>query len=194
MDRKIIESFLAELPSGELTNAQYIRAKAILFDIWEELYGSYDTLMNIRKLGRLENICFEPPATLTFEIERHGQTVHGSVYADLHKWYVNLNDMTASCDQFYKKRVVGKRAKPLNVKPLAESVANALLTNDNTFEFLEWLDENTVKVKISELIPQTNQQTTTSRRKRFRNALEGIILPKGWQTTKVYNKYTKVKL
>jgi hypothetical protein len=75
---------------------------------------------------------------------------------------------------------VGEIAAPLKTTPLAKSVADAIINFDHNNKYLEWKDDNKVKVIIGSIIPETKKQTTTSRRKRFRNELDEMLKPHGW--------------
>jgi hypothetical protein len=184
------KSYLRTIPKGLLSKAHTEQAKQHLTDCWEDLDGSDYTSMSIFKLHRIEEVEFIPPATLEFKIERHGQTVLNSVYADLHKWTIELEERSAWCDERFGRRVVGKRDKPLKVKPIAEDVAQWIIGGNTQTEKLEWKSDTKVKVRIGEVIPTTNAETTTARRKRFRKALEEKLTLYGWKMT-TYNVYEK---
>ncbi len=186
-----LKSLLRELPAGNIEGEQERKIRPLLFNVWDHLEGSGATSLSVFKLHRMENLVFEPPSTIKFEIERHGSTVMGSVNADVHLWTINLADLTASCDEHYKKRVVGVRDTPLKVKPLAERVVNDIVDLKQDSKFLEWKPNGKVKVRIAEIIPATNQQTTTARRKRFRQCVEDLLKPHGWKATSSYNLYEK---
>jgi len=177
------------LPEGKLKGDDYHTVLSLLTNCWSELQKEDDSSMNAHKLYRAEELSFHPPATLSFLMERHGQTVLGSVYADLHEWSVDLESATAFCNKYYGKRVVGEKDKPLKVKPLVEEVANNIFNHGS--KFVEWKSDTKVRVLISEIIPETVKQTTAERRKRFRCELEEIITSQGWKKTKAYNVYEK---
>ena len=98
----------------------------------------------------------EPPI-LSFAIERHGGTVLGSVYADLQHWSVNLDTKEAILQAGKSKRLLGQKAKPLNVEPLADALVKDLL--ERTSEHLRWDTPSRVRVLVNEIIPATNKQT-----------------------------------
>jgi hypothetical protein len=186
-----LKLLLRELPPGNIEGEQERKIRSLLFDVWDLLEGSDATSLSILKLHRMEKLEYEPPSTIKFEIERHGSTVVGSVYADVHLWTINLADLTASCNEHYKKRVVGVRSAPLKVKPLAERVVKDIVDLKQDSDLLEWKSNGKVKVRIAEIIPATNQQTTIARRKRFRQCVEDLLKPHGWKAASSYNLYEK---
>ena len=163
----------------------------LLANCWDLFEGSSDTKMDVFKIHRIENIKLLSPNILQFEIERHGSTSMSSIYADIHQWTVDVEEMTAECNPFYKKRQVYPRDKPLKTKPLAEKISKEIFEKNKESEFLKWKSDCKVQVLIGRLIPETVYQTTTERRKRFRRDIEAILIPKGWIKTKAYNIYEK---
>ena len=121
------------LPEGKLKGNDFHTILSLLTNCWDDLQIDDDTSMTAYKLYRAEELSFHPPAILSFLMERHGQTVYGSVYADLHEWSVDLESGKAFCNKYYGKRVVGEKDKPLNVKPLVEEVANNIFNHGNKF-------------------------------------------------------------
>jgi len=146
--------------------------------------------MSIFKLHRIENLAWQPPNKLEFDIERHGSTVMESVYADVYHWTIDLDNRKADYN-YPKKRLVGTRDKPLKVEPIAKKIAQEILDFDKDSENLEWKSDKKVRVLIAQIIPETNIQTTTTRRKRFRNCIEEMLLQHGWHKTSQYNVYEK---
>jgi hypothetical protein len=189
---KDLVELLKSLPGGIIENSDKNEVVRFLFDCWDNLSGSNDTSMNIMKLHRCENLKYTHPNILEFEIERHGGTVMGSVYADVYCWRVDLLKQEAICDPYPKRKLVGIRDKPLKVEPIAQKIFNQIISGDKKSNLLEWKSENKVRVLIGEIIPATNNQTTAARRKRFRKKLEELLLDKGWSTTRVYNVYEKI--
>ena len=181
--------YVKNLPEGKIAEENEKQVIQLLFECWDELDGSGDTSMDIMKLHRYENLTFIPPATIEFEIERHGASVLGSGYAHVYLWTINLKEGSANCG-YPKQRFTGKRDKPLKVKPLAENIAQQIVNLNKNHEMLDWKSDRKVKVRIAKVIPETNMQTTTARRKRFRNELEELLRPHGWHTS-YYNVYEK---
>lgn len=186
-----LKSFLKNLSPGEIKGENENFVISQLFDIWDLLEKFDDTSLTVTKLHRMENLVYEPPNIIKFEIERHGSTMMGSVYADVHLWTIDLDNLKASCNKYYKKRLVGKRDAPLKVKPLAQKVIDDILNLRKDSNYIEWKSDKKIKVLIGNIIPETNQQTTHARRKRFRKCLEELLQPLGWKKTAAYHIYEK---
>ncbi len=73
----------------------------------------------------------------------------------------------------------------LNVLPLADSVAKAIVGGADD-PWLKWsADRKSVSVQIGKVIPDTGPaQTTINRRKRFRVALDQRLSAAGWSTAR----------
>jgi len=158
----------------------------LLQDVWGALDGGRETGMSWRKLSpeRVEQPCWERPV-LTFVIERHGRTAQGSSRADLYEWRINLAARTAEVRKHGYRQLV-PNDKPLNAKKLAAEVA-ALIGAQSEAKFLVWSkDKRSVRLIISEVVPATNAQTTSARRRRFRDALEEQMAALGWSRTGLY--------
>jgi hypothetical protein len=127
---KSLRDFVAHLKEGPIHGEHEKDLRRLLFNCWEELKGSDQTSMDILKLHRAENLSDRPPNVLEFDIERHGATVYGSIYAHMYHWTIDLDKGSANHD-YPAQRIVGKRDAPLRVDPLAEQVAK-----DITFSLL----------------------------------------------------------
>jgi len=129
-----LRTYVKTLPEGRITDA---KVKLLISHCWDLLEGSSDHSMNMFKVHRAEDLMFNPPATILFNIERHGQTVQGSIYASVQKWQINLIEGTATSNPFdEEKRIVGKRDAPLKVNPIAEKVVNDIVNLNKKSEFL----------------------------------------------------------
>jgi len=157
----------------------------LLSGCWEALEGSDDQRTSADKLYRAEKLSWDG-SILSFILERHGATVNGSSRAEVHHWEVNINTRNAN---ILKKGV--KQLYPMsprmNFKMVAEGVANQILTGEQ-HENIQWRTDDYVVLNIGEVIPETNQQTTTYRRKRFRGELETIMSVHGWKRDDFGNK------
>lgn len=172
-----LREYLESQPAGRV-NASAI--EGFLADCWPDLQGSSETGMQADKLyGRVEDPAWSPPE-LSFKIERHGATAMGSSRAELHEWTVNVQTGTAKREANTRRRQLYPMAKRLDVQPIARSLADAILggVDDNRLE--RWPD-GTVRLRISEIIPETNAQTTAGRRKRLRAALRDLLASHGWE-------------
>lgn len=185
-----LRAFLDEVGPGPIANAE--RAASLLSDCWEELDGSDETKMRADKLSRIEEPEWQPPV-LVFKIERHGATVNGSSRAELHTWHIDLQKRTARIVQEKRRQLVTMDAR-LDVKPIAESLARAI-TSGEADKRLTINKDGSVRLKIGEIIPTTNKQTTAARRTRLRSALAALLSPQGWveRSTNCYIRRTAAR-
>lgn len=186
---------LRSLPSRIVPDESVSAVESLLCDVWNAIDGSSDHGMAATKiLGRTENLVWDDPI-LKFAIERHGGTVLGSSRADLQKWSIHIDQMEATC-KLGSYRQLTARAARLNVKPLAESIARAIISEKED-ACLRWREPSSlVQVLTSKIIPGASKgQTTAGRRTRFRNALEPILAQAGWfpATGRASNTYERKK-
>jgi hypothetical protein len=163
------------------------RVGLFLSDCWDALEGGTETNMRAEKLWRIEEPSWAPPI-LEFSIERHGQTVNGSSRATIYRWSVNLETHEAGIigETHRQLYLMDKR---LDVKPIAQSLADAIITGKPDAR-ITISKEGSVRLKIGEIIPAACQQTTSARRKRLRAQLSTILAPHGWkeQRPNVYHQ------
>jgi hypothetical protein len=172
-----LRAFLQGLKSGVVEDRATLGI--LLSAAWRDLDGSGEEGTTGTKLGsRVEKPVWDPPHLL-FLLERHGPTVMGSSRANVHHWSVDVDAGTA--------RIVGRSHRQLhpmdprlNVPGLADELT-ALVNSRVDDERLDWSPDRTqVKFNISVIVPKTNQQTTTSRRRRLSEALEPRLNQIGW--------------
>jgi hypothetical protein len=178
---KKLQSYLTPRSNGELSFGETRDIERLLFESWHEFtIESEDAGMEAYKLlNRTEEMTWAAPL-LTFSIERHGATVGGSVYAHVYQWTIDVERGTANMDRFPTRRQIRRMDKPLKVKPLAQEIAELIL-NGKEDSRLAWKNEAKVRLLITKIIPTTNEQTTSGRRKRFRSAIAEILQPHGWR-------------
>jgi hypothetical protein len=70
-------------------------------------------------------------------------------------------------------------ARPLGVKALANKMAAMILGGSEVPELIR-TNETRVRVMTTKVIPETNNQTTSGRRKRFILELQRLLAPHGW--------------
>jgi hypothetical protein len=176
-DLAALRRFLAAAGPGPIEDA--VALIALLAAVWPSLDGADDEAMASWKLGRMEGPEWRPPL-LTFVIERHGGFVLGSTRAELQQWTVNLDTLTASVE------VAGRRqlrplAPRLNVARLVAEIMELVAAGVED-DRLGWsADRQTVRVRISKIIPADGfQQTVAGRRKRFRDKLRAAMAASGW--------------
>ena len=181
-----LTQFLSTLTEGPVDDPRDL--EPLLVSEWGRFRGSGSGGMCASKLkNRMENVVWKPPV-LTFTIERHGAAFNGSTRAELQDWSVDVSNETASFDSTRKRQLI-PAAKRLDVAPIAEKIADAIV-NDRESESLKRYSNGSVKVLIGTLIDGSNQQTIATRRKRFRTALDALLSTKGWTALK-FNTYTR---
>jgi hypothetical protein len=171
--------FFDHLPSGPTVDATELAA--ILSAHWHEFDGGNSNGMAGSKLqGRMEDVEWLPPI-LTFTIERHGGTVYGSTRAELQRWTLDTQKMTATCETVGQRQLQPVQAK-LKVEPLAEEIA-AMVVKRQDDERLKWYGDGQVQVVIGEVLPEESavKQTLAGRRKRFRQAITARLAQSGWE-------------
>jgi hypothetical protein len=154
------------------------RVGILLADCWEDLDGGTETKMRAEKLWRIEELEWVPPI-LKFSIERHGQTVNGSSRATVYRWSVNLETGEAGIIG-EKRRQIYAMDKRLDVKPIAQSLADAIIAGKPDARIIVNKD-GSVRLKIADIIPATYKETTSARRSRLRVRLSTILAPHGWK-------------
>jgi hypothetical protein len=172
-----LEAFLVSVPVGPIEDKAAV--ERLLAEEWYSLAGSDSGGMRARKLiGRTERLEWRPPM-LKFAIERHGGIVNGATRAELQNWEVNMETRSAEIAKIGRRQLY-RTSKRLNVHPLAEAAAKAIIHGlDNPS--LKRYPDGRVRVQIGSVVPDEGvQQTTTGRRKRFRNALEPLLAEAGW--------------
>src|ERR1035441_6328735 len=89
----------------------------VLASCWHNLNGGEEGGMEGYKLkNRMESVLWNPPI-LEFDIERHGATVNGSVYAGVQHWTVNVDTDEAHLGGERRRQVHAKDAR-LKMEPL----------------------------------------------------------------------------
>jgi hypothetical protein len=178
-----LREYLYELPAGMIDDKS--RLIALLSECWDDFEGASDEATSVEKLRRAESVEWNPPL-LTFVIERHGGTAQGSTRAQLHRWTIDLNRVTASCDLSYSYRQLYSRDAPLRIEQLVSEVVEHIIAGHES-DKLRWLsDRSVVRILVSKFITGRFKQTEQGRRQRFREALDRRLEAAGW--TKVAGK------
>jgi hypothetical protein len=184
-----LEDALAGLPEGPLEPPHDAVVRSALELNWDDLDGSEEEGTTMGKIHRAEDLRWSPPY-LTFSLERHGATVKGSTRAELHHWTVDVEAETARITNRTRRQLY-RQSKPLKVEPIAQQVADRIRSGE-IHETLRWTDPDTVSININIVIPETTRQTTTSRRKRFYEALDELLQPEWTRTgTGRWMKYVR---
>lgn len=174
------EELGAFLNEADLSSpSQQFEVEVRLAKLWDHIEGADAERTTAGKLiDRTEEMTWQPPV-LRFSIERHGAIARGGIYAELHHWSVNLTTMRAEIEA-RGRRQIGTRAKRLDVDPLVQQVAEAVLSGTPH----PWVTPATggrVRVHVGAVIPdQGPQQTLEGRRRRFRERLLDRLAPSGW--------------
>lgn len=158
---------------------------SLLVSCWDQLSTLDEGGMSSDKLyDRIENAKWDPPSTLTFDIERHGTLMCGSTQAEIQHWVVDIHAATARLSGVGKRQIIPRQPN-LDVKPLAQEIALLICGNHDDAR-LRW-HENRLQVRVcvgkvqdletGSAVPETLQ----GRRKRFRTTLSSILAPKGWE-------------
>ena len=182
---KQLKAYLDKQPAGAALDAESV--VNLLSGCWDDLKGSKATKMRADKLGRIERPTWNPPC-LEFLIERHGQTVNGSTRATVYRWRVDLDKGTAVIVEEQRRQLSAMDMR-LDVKPIAESLAYAIVHGADDPRIVIGKDR-AVRLRMGEIIPETNKQTTSARRQRLRRHLSDELRPHGWNElrTNVYHR------
>jgi hypothetical protein len=157
-----LRRYLDSLGTGSLKDLGF--NPKLLARCWRQLKVTDTTEMSPDKLRhRVRNPSWDPPI-LEFWIERHRprkrRRGRSGAFPQIHRWVVNLDKLTA--------RVV-KRARPLNVKPLATKVVE-LMKARAEHPWLKWNSHRrTARVLVGKIIPDelVYRRTLAGRRLRF---------------------------
>ncbi len=185
----LLRKHLFGIAPGEI--AETGRVTALLAGCWHEFVGAESQRMHAGKLGRMEDVRWEPPV-LSFRIERHGAMGKGSTRAELQDWRVDLDRKTAQCDSNRGYRQALPRAEVVRIEPIARELADSIIAGSSD-QRLKWQGGDTVRVLMAKKVFPYNSgyiQTVTGRRKRLRAALERMLAGSGWRGIRgdVYSK------
>jgi hypothetical protein len=173
-----LRDFLGTMPPGPISDP--IAGERLLAACWHEFRGGDAGMTGQKLLGRMEEVVWEPPI-LTFKIERHGGTVHGSSRAELQHWEVNLRQETAIIVK-HGHRQMKPMAQRIYIKPLVNRLLEAIRTGSET-ELVSRHGDGTVAVRTTAIFPTGSavRMTLEGRRKRLREGVAGALLQEGWQ-------------
>ena len=175
----LLKKHLLALASGEI--AETGRVTALLAGCWHEFVDAESQRMHAGKLGRMEDVRWEPPV-LSFRIERHGAMGVGSTRAELQNWSVDLDRKTAKCERSRSYRQALPRAEGVRIEPIAGELADSIIAG-RLDERLKWHGDGTVRILMAKIFPYDSgyMQTVTGRRQRLRAALETLVAENGWR-------------
>jgi len=168
-------SILEQLRTALSNEENCSEVERLLYRAWStgeiRVSGDDHNLEPYKLLNRTENHKYDSP-TFTFQIERHGATVNGSVYAEVHTWQVDTETGEATITAA-RERQIYPRAPRLDTAILAKEIA-AVITNELDDPRVQ-RKNGRLKINIGATIPETNAMTTSGRRKRFRAALQSKL-------------------
>lgn len=172
-----LRSYLAGCKHGPLPEKD--KVARLLANCWDELDGGGETNMTgCKLLRRIETPTWEPPC-LRFDIERHGTTVYGSSRGTVYSWCVDvvMGVAVIECEQRRQLDAIDAR---LNVKAIAVELARAIVSGKSD-ERLKVQCDGSIMLMMSKIIETTNKQTTTGRRRRFKDALRAALGDSDWE-------------
>jgi hypothetical protein len=182
--KKLIE-YLKATARGPINDTSYL--EPLIIDCWDRFFGSDRAGMTAEKLiQRMENIYWDPPI-LSFSIERHGGLVLGSTRAEVQKWELNMDDMSASFSIIGRRQIVPMQERVF-VKPIAKEISELIINHKND-KRLNWKKDGSVRIFIDKILPRESafKQTLSGRRKRFRNELERLLTAEKWEKISYYH-------
>jgi hypothetical protein len=172
-----LRTYLESLPRGAVQVSDEL--VDLLGNCWEQFEGHDAERMDDSKLERMEEVQWDAPV-MSFTIERHGGTVMGSSRADLHRWVVNLDEMTACCiDDGYRQII--PRQPPLKIEPIVDGLVQQILSHQEG-DGIRWNKDGSVRVVLSKVLPDSSgyKRTLEGRRKRLAKALVERLAANGW--------------
>jgi hypothetical protein len=178
-DVQKLRAYLDQFPPGKLDGGASVEVRRLLAKCWESFDGSGETKMAGWKLERAKDLEWNPP-WLSFCIERHGAASRGSIYAEMQCWSVNLETREAIPSKD-GRHPLGPKEKRLDVNALAKEIASLIIAGKEDARLKRSSDGKKVEIRIREVIPETNKETTAKRRKRFREILEPLLAAHDWK-------------
>lgn len=166
---------------GDLSTGEISELVRRLEPHWASIAGGDSTAMAPHKLSRMEDVKWTPPI-LSFTIERHGTAANGSTRAELQRWEINLETLTAEAHQI-GWRQIARTAPRIKLDPIVEELIE-LIASGTDDDGLKWYDDKSrVRILIGAFVPDEGvQQTTASRRRRFHEKLVPQLNALGWQS------------
>lgn len=181
-----LTKFLEKLSGGAIAEASQCKeVERLLSSCWDEFQGHQVGGMVAYKLhDRTESLEWHPPNQLSFSIERHGGVVLGSTKATKQTWVVDLKERTARMTES-AGRVVGKSAKPLDIEPIAQRLAQSI-ERHATDDYLTWFEDPSCGVRVALRAAVRGDgaaanQTIQGRRNRLLKRLRTLLEPIGWR-------------
>lgn len=172
-----LQNFLQNQPQGK------IDASCELIELLAECWGVFDgcnfASTTADKLRRMENAAWRSP-WLTFVLERHGGTVHGSTRAALHHWHVNVETLTAACDSSGFRQLTARDAA-MKTDEIVDWVVESIMNGEED-DNLKWSpDKQRVRIVLTACVPfSPYKQTMAGRTRRLKARLREALPQFGW--------------
>ena len=176
-----LRTLLNTIPSGPISSDSRSLILERLAAAWDDLSGSGAHGMagdKVLREKRAEQLTWNSPI-LSFRIERHGSTVQGSTRAEVQEWNIDVHRGVAAV-ALVGIRQLRPRAGNLDIRGLAQELAAAIAERHDDPR-LRWRLGDSVELLTAVAIPQTNPQTTQSRRQRLVAALKAMLASDGWE-------------
>ena len=185
------------LSAGALNGEVASRLSKLLAFCWESFDGSSETSMAADKFGddKAHGFKWNSPI-LTFEIDRHLRTVHGSPRADRQEWEIDVEKRTA------RSVIVGYRqlvpnASSFKAEPVVHlfvDVISQRLTTPPGWN-LTWISDDEIRVLVRSFLPDPSgfRKTIEGRVKRLRERLISAMAAKGWHVTSNSSGYLRLR-
>jgi len=173
-----LHQHLQSLGPGILHGDSKTVVEKLLCSAWDDLTISDEMGMQGYKVfNRTEELDWAHPY-LSFNIERHGAVVMGSINAEVQSWIVDVEEGTAQCSCLRKRKLYNSQ-KSIRTGAIAAELAEAMV-NNKIDDRIRWSRSGRAQVVLVKIFPSACQQTTNGRMKRLKHDLTAILEPLGW--------------
>jgi hypothetical protein len=186
--RADLRRFCATLRPGPVADVRTL--ELLLAAAWNTLPSDDPSMTGNKLLNRMKAVVWKSPV-LSFRIDRHLETVHGSSRARTDAWTVDLDGMTTTVEKAVGRPQVRPRQPRFDVKPVAAELSKTIITGQPD-DRLKWDGRSRVLVHIGKVLPERSavKDTLASRRKRLRDELTRLLVQARWKLVRpnVYEK------
>jgi hypothetical protein len=173
-----LTAFLNETPEGEVKPPY--RLGTLLCRAWGWFKGSDASGMSGEKMRkRLEAVEWHPPV-VSFTLVRHGKIFAGSNRADLQRWHVDVEALTARHESAGQRELAPAACKQ-SPRKTAEEIAKKILAGTPD-ERLKWHRDGSVKVLLTDIFPMGDKfhWPVVAHRNKFMAALGETLECHNW--------------
>jgi hypothetical protein len=176
--RRALRDYLDEIGPGDIPSDHHKQVTTLVTAIWDGLEGSRESSMEARKLARIEAPRWEPPL---LGIERHGAVAMGGTRAEVYRWTVDLDTMTADITDA-RSRQLYPMADRFYAKPVAAELVQIVLRHGDDPR-LKWsAGKSDVRLVMKAVVPDDGyKQTVAGRRLRMRDEFCAAMTAAGWE-------------